>query len=162
MSKSLNQRIIAKRPKNRLTEEQFRVLEASFLEKKKLEPERKYQLAHQLGMPAKQVSVWFQNRRVRWKTQNIELDCSTIQLRLNTVITENMSLEWEVGRLRAELQKHQEILFTLNPVSPTVTPVCTPYDENGSSSLSSDDNLHWQNRTGWEIHELYAHLMGDE
>ena len=60
--------------KKRLQLEQVKVLEKSFELGNKLEPERKIQLAKALGMQPRQIAIWFQNRRARWKTRQLERD----------------------------------------------------------------------------------------
>ncbi|KAF9588682.1 hypothetical protein IFM89_014403 [Coptis chinensis] len=160
LPKSQNQKSIPKRYKNRLTEEQLRLLEASFNHEKKLEPERKFQLAYELGMPPKQVAIWYQNKRARWKTQNIELDYRAIQLRLESVLADRGRLQREVGRLSVELQKAHEILLSLNLTTPPLNSVSTSCEEDGSSSFPSDANCHWKNTEVLQVEDLYACLMG--
>ncbi|KAG0626371.1 hypothetical protein M758_2G120900 [Ceratodon purpureus] len=60
--------------KRRLSFDQVRSLERNFELENKLEPERKMQLAKDLGLQPRQVAVWFQNRRARWKTKQLERD----------------------------------------------------------------------------------------
>lgn len=58
-----------KPPKNmRIIQEQMTKLECSFEESSKLDFERKRGLAYELSLDPRQVEVWFQNRRARWKS----------------------------------------------------------------------------------------------
>ncbi|KAK9670688.1 hypothetical protein RND81_13G218300 [Saponaria officinalis] len=60
--------------KRRLSVDQVKALEKNFEVENKLEPERKMKLAQDLGLQPRQVAVWFQNRRARWKTKQLERD----------------------------------------------------------------------------------------
>uniref|UniRef100_A0A2P2N2D2 Homeobox-leucine zipper protein n=1 Tax=Rhizophora mucronata TaxID=61149 RepID=A0A2P2N2D2_RHIMU len=97
--------------KRRLTPDQVHLLEKSFEAENKLEPERKTQLAQQLGLQPRQVAVWFQNRRARWKTKQLERDYDLLKtsydsLRSNyeTVVKEIEKLKSEVVSLKEKLQ----------------------------------------------------------
>jgi homeobox-leucine zipper protein len=60
--------------KRRLSATQVQFLEKSFEVENKLEPERKVQLAKDLGLQPRQVAIWFQNRRARYKNKQLEKD----------------------------------------------------------------------------------------
>ena len=58
--------------KNRLSIEKVKALEKHFEEENKLQPERKVKIAEEVGLEPRQVAIWFQNRRARWRTKNLE------------------------------------------------------------------------------------------
>ena len=60
--------------KKRLNLEQVRALEKIFELGNKLEPERKMQLGKALGLQPRQIANWFQNRKARLKTKQLERD----------------------------------------------------------------------------------------
>ncbi|KAF8024116.1 hypothetical protein BT93_F1347 [Corymbia citriodora subsp. variegata] len=94
----------------RLAPEQVRLLERSFATHKKLDPNLKLQLAAELGVLPRQVAIWYQNRRARWRTQTLELDCGALKLRLDDAMAEKRKLEREVASLRQELDRAREML----------------------------------------------------
>lgn len=91
--------------KRRLTMEQVRYLENSFESENKLEPERKAQIAHKLGLQPRQVAVWFQNRRARSKSKQLERDFNALKADYRAVVLENEKLQAEVDRLTAQLRE---------------------------------------------------------
>lgn len=102
------------KPSNtRLTLDQVKLLETSFKSNPKLLAERKLELAGKLGLSSSQVAIWYQNRQAQHKAEAKELDYKTIQLKLNTVLVENRRFEKEVGVLKHELYKAQQILLAL-------------------------------------------------
>lgn len=89
--------------KRRLTAEQVMFLEKSFESENKLEPERKVQLAKELGLQPRQVAIWFQNRRARWKTKQLEKDYEALQASFNSLKADYEDLLKEKDRLTTEV-----------------------------------------------------------
>lgn len=141
--------------KKRLTKDQVRLLETSFDLNNKLDSDRKLQLAQELAIPPRQVAIWYQNKRARWKNQSLELEFKALQLRLDTALGDKRKLEREVERLKQELHKAQELLLSCNLANnySSLTSLSTSAEEDGSSSLLGDAKLGLDK-------ELYACLIG--
>lgn len=78
-------------------------MEKSFEEENKLEPERKTQLAKKLGLQPRQVAVWFQNRRARWKTKQLERDYDVLKSSYDTLLSSYDSIMKENEKLKSEV-----------------------------------------------------------
>lgn len=98
--------------KRRLSVEQVKALEKNFEVENKLEPERKVKLARELGLQPRQVAVWFQNRRARWKTKQLERDYGVLKtnyenlkLSYETLQNDNQALLKQIRELKSKLQE---------------------------------------------------------
>ncbi|KAL8132717.1 homeobox-leucine zipper protein ATHB-16-like [Apium graveolens] len=98
--------------KRRLSANQVKALEKNFEVENKLEPERKVKLAQELGLQPRQVAVWFQNRRARWKTKQLEKDYGvlkasydSLELNYNNLQQENQSLLKQISSLKSKLKE---------------------------------------------------------
>ncbi|KAK2635370.1 hypothetical protein Ddye_030162 [Dipteronia dyeriana] len=89
------------RKKLRLSKEQSRLLEESFRQNHTLNPKQKEALATQLKLRARQVEVWFQNRRARSKLKQTEMECEYLKRWFGSLTEQNMRLQSEVEELRA-------------------------------------------------------------
>ncbi|KAL9233768.1 hypothetical protein vseg_008723 [Gypsophila vaccaria] len=89
--------------KKRLNMEQVKALEKNFEQANKLEPEKKMQLAKALGLQPRQVAIWFQNRRARWKTKQLEKDYNVLKRQFDALKADNDSLLSHNNKLHAQL-----------------------------------------------------------
>ena len=89
--------------KRRLNMEQVKTLEKNFELGNKLEPERKMQLARALGLQPRQIAIWFQNRRARWKTRQLERDYDSLKKQFESLKSDNASLLAYNKKLLAEV-----------------------------------------------------------
>lgn len=141
--------------KRRLLTKQVEFLEKSFEVENKLEPERKVQLAKDIGLQPRQVAIWFQNRRARYKTKQLEKDYDVLKgsfdklkTQYDCLFKENESLRNEVHLLKEKLmsrvngKENSEGISPVdaegqNPIGITSNLVCKQEDAN-SDILDSD------------------------
>jgi homeobox-leucine zipper protein len=91
--------------KRRLKVEQVKALESIFELDNKLDPDRKVKLAQELGLEPRQVSIWFQNRRARWKTKILEKDYKTLKASYDALKLDYHKLEKEKESYLVELKE---------------------------------------------------------
>ncbi|CAH9129067.1 unnamed protein product [Cuscuta epithymum] len=90
--------------KRRLAGDQVRFLERIFEVESKLEPEKKLQLAKELGLQPRQVAIWFQNRRARSKVKLIEKDYDSLKASFDKLKADYDFLSEENENLKNEVQ----------------------------------------------------------
>ncbi|KAL0692076.1 hypothetical protein Bca4012_059256 [Brassica carinata] len=91
--------------KRRLSVVQVKALEKNFEIDNKLEPERKVKLAQELGLQPRQVAIWFQNRRARWKTKQLERDYGVLKSNFDALKRSRDSLQRDNDSLLAEIKE---------------------------------------------------------
>ncbi|KAL1317453.1 homeobox-leucine zipper protein ATHB-13 isoform X2 [Arachis ipaensis] len=119
--------------KRRLNMEQVKALEKSFELGNKLEPERKMQLARSLGLQPRQIAIWFQNRRARWKTKQLERDYDQLKRQFEAVKSDN-------DALHAQNQKLQAQILALKNREATTESINLNKDTEGSCSNRSENS----------------------
>ncbi|KAK8511958.1 hypothetical protein V6N12_074647 [Hibiscus sabdariffa] len=100
----------SKMNKRRFSDEQIRLLESIFESETRLEPRKKMQVARELGLQPRQVAIWFQNRRARWKSKRIEQDYNTLKANYDNLESRFESLKKEKQSLILQMQKLSELL----------------------------------------------------
>ncbi|KAK2981925.1 hypothetical protein RJ640_019145 [Escallonia rubra] len=93
-----------KRQQKRFSDEQIRSLEIMFETESRPELPLKQQLANQLGLKPRQVAIWFQNKRARSKSRQIEGDYQLLKINYDSLASEFESLKKENQLLLSQLQ----------------------------------------------------------
>ncbi|PWZ45076.1 Homeobox-leucine zipper protein HOX22 [Zea mays] len=99
--------------KRRFTEEQIRSLESTFRARHghaKLEPREKAELARELGLQPRQVAIWFQNKRARWRSKQLEHDYAVLRAKFDDLHARVESLRRDKLALSTQLHELSERL----------------------------------------------------
>ncbi|CAH2059046.1 unnamed protein product [Thlaspi arvense] len=95
-----------KKKKKKITSEQLKLLERSFQEETKLDPDRKMKLSKELGLPTRQIAVWFQNRKARWKNKQLEHLYESLRQEFDVVSREKKLLQEELMQLKSMIRQN--------------------------------------------------------
>ncbi|KAL6012378.1 hypothetical protein ACLOJK_002865 [Asimina triloba] len=123
--------------KRKLSAEQVSFLEMNFGNERKLESSRKLHLATELGLDPRQVAVWFQNRRARWRSKQLEEEYTKLKCAHEAVVIEKCQLEAEVLKLREQLSETEKEVRKLSADSVAATTAGASEGESGSPTSSS-------------------------
>ncbi|XP_074349432.1 homeobox-leucine zipper protein ATHB-40-like [Apium graveolens] len=94
--------------KRKLSDEQGNMLELHFQTQHKLDSQRKDRIASQLGLDARQVAVWFQNRRARWKTKKLQEEYLRLKTQHECTVSEKCLLNSQVLKLKQQLSETEK------------------------------------------------------
>lgn len=92
--------------KRRFSDDQIKSLESMFESESRLEARKKLQLANELGLQPRQVAIWFQNKRARWKSKQIERDYSILLANYNSLASRFETLKKEKQALATQVLNH--------------------------------------------------------
>ncbi|PWZ19729.1 Homeobox-leucine zipper protein HOX18 [Zea mays] len=134
------------RKKLRLTKAQSTLLEDTFRAHNILSHAQKQELARQVNLSARQVEVWFQNRRARTKLKQTEADCEVLKRYCERLTGENQRLRLELAQLQRspaaeEAGFYVQSSFPFPPLATAMASVCPSCDKvvavtSGKSSTS--------------------------
>ncbi|TKY64125.1 Homeobox-leucine zipper protein ATHB-7 [Spatholobus suberectus] len=119
----------------RFSDEQIKSLETMFETESRLEPRKKLQLARELGLQPRQVAIWFQNKRARWKSKQLERDFSILQTNYNSLASRFEALKKEKQTLLIQMQKLNHLIQ--KPLEPSQR--CTQVEAANSTDSESEN-----------------------
>ncbi|KAH6815695.1 hypothetical protein C2S51_020515 [Perilla frutescens var. frutescens] len=122
--------------KRRLSQDQVQFLEKSFEVENKLEPERKINLAKELGLQPRQVAIWFQNRRARYKTKVLEREYGSLKTSYDKLKSDYDSLFKENEKMKNEVNLLTEKLVMRENGKAEVG-VCDPKKSDGGDGAAA-------------------------
>lgn len=100
--------------RRRFSDQQIRLLESMFETDSRPELRMKQQVANRLGLQPRQVAIWFQNKRARSKSRQIEKEYRELKTnyddlssRFESLKKENQSLLTQLQSLRNPTPNHQ-------------------------------------------------------
>ncbi|KAL5215841.1 hypothetical protein ABZP36_007242 [Zizania latifolia] len=132
--------------KRRFTEEQIRKLESMFhAHHAKLEPREKAELARKLGLQPRQVAIWFQNKRARWRSKQLEQDYAALRAKHDALHSRVESLKQEKLALTSQLHELSEKLREREErggANGTATTAASSSCCNGGGEEVNDDKRH--------------------
>uniref|UniRef100_A0A0D9W7Q1 Homeobox-leucine zipper protein n=1 Tax=Leersia perrieri TaxID=77586 RepID=A0A0D9W7Q1_9ORYZ len=133
--------------KRRFTEEQIRSLESMFhAHHAKLEPREKAELARELGLQPRQVAIWFQNKRARWRSKQLEHDYASLRSkydalhsRVESLKQEKLSLTSQLHELRERLREREERSSVGNGAATTAASSSSCNGSGSEEEVDDDD-----------------------
>ncbi|KAL3362528.1 hypothetical protein AABB24_015098 [Solanum stoloniferum] len=93
--------------RRRFSDEQIKSLENMFETESRPELRTKQQLAKRLGLQPRQVAIWFQNKRARSKSKQLELEYRMLQISYD-----NLGSKYELLKKEHESLLIQSFMFT--------------------------------------------------
>lgn len=110
MSSAMNSMTCARNNKRRFSNEQVESLEIMFQSDSRPESKTKRAIAGELGLHPRQVAIWFQNRRARSRTKQIEREYSILKTSYDNLFSSVESLKKENQELYIQLREVKTLL----------------------------------------------------
>ncbi|CAN8328511.1 unnamed protein product [Cochlearia groenlandica] len=151
--------------KRRLRVDQVKALEKNFELENKLEPERKSKLAQELGLQPRQVAVWFQNRRARWKTKQLEKDYNILKNKydslrhsFDSLRRDNDSLLQEISKIKDEINGNNEVTTESDIAAVKVEEVSLPENFDKTDPTPSSPPQFLEHSIGFDYRRSFTDL----
>ncbi|KAA8525715.1 hypothetical protein F0562_007570 [Nyssa sinensis] len=108
-----NRKSSKNKKQRRFSDEQIKLLESMFESESRPELQIKQQLANQIGLQPRQIAIWFQNKRARSKSKQIEQDYRMLKTSYDTLASNFESLKKENHYLLIQLQRLRNLTGNL-------------------------------------------------
>lgn len=128
--------------KSRFADDQIKLLETMFEYDTKLEPRKKLQVAKQLGLQPRQIAIWFQNKRARYKSKKLQKDYSILHAKYDNLVSQFEIMKKDNQSLVIQLQRLHDIMeISGKERQEPYRYVTDSKSEHGLGVLSDDYNI---------------------
>ncbi|XP_031403151.1 homeobox-leucine zipper protein HAT5-like isoform X2 [Punica granatum] len=129
-------------------------------------PNRKTELSKMLALPPRQVAIWFQNRRARWKTKQLERNYDHLKSLYSSLLIDYDSVVKDNEKLRSEVTSLNEKLhgmrFRFAGQGPCVAPIDeTPLKAEEGLNTGSGRSSVVDEECPWHINSSRLYFLGD-
>nr|XP_043606620.1 homeobox-leucine zipper protein ATHB-7-like [Erigeron canadensis] len=129
--------------RKRFTDKQISFLEYMYETQSRPELRMKHQLANKLGLHPRQVAIWFQNKRARSKSRQIEQEYNTLKHNYEMLASKSESLKKENQALLNQLEMLRNVVEKENTTGSSSGE--ESYDRVTNSPTKSDANVTLEN-----------------
>nr|ACZ05048.1 putative homeobox protein 12 [Phytolacca acinosa] len=148
--------------KKRFSDEQVKSLESIFENETKLEPKKKVQVARELGLQPRQVAIWFQNKRARFKSKQLERDYSLLRTSYNSLASQFETLKKDKLSILSQLQKLRKELEIRGGNTSNDESSESEEKKSESENTNKTDQLEEKPALSVEGSEYGASILSDE
>ncbi|KAI3469134.1 hypothetical protein Pfo_025797 [Paulownia fortunei] len=126
----------------RFSHDQIKSLETTFRMQSRPELRLKQHLAHNLGLQPRQVAIWFQNKRARSKSKQIEQEYTMLKSYYDKLISQFETLRKENQTLLIQLQRLRKMADRKDGEEYDKNQVTSSTSENSKVQLEIIDSHH--------------------
>ncbi|RWW23213.1 hypothetical protein GW17_00012553, partial [Ensete ventricosum] len=142
----------------RFSEGQIRSLESAFEAQTKLEARQKQQLAREIGLQPRQVAIWFQNKRARWRSKQLDGEYRALRADYHALLSHFDSLNKE----KQLLLKQRQALADLLDKSEKNDRDAASKEERSRPSVKEEPDLEFAGCTEEEDDKTLSYFCEDE
>ncbi|XP_071702951.1 homeobox-leucine zipper protein HOX22-like [Rutidosis leptorrhynchoides] len=146
--------------RKRFTDKQISFLEYMYETQTRPELRMKHQVANKLGLHPRQVAIWFQNKRARSKSRQIEHEYNILKQNYETLASKSESLKKENQALVNQLEMLRNVAERRQE-NVTGNSSSEESDDRGTNSPTKSDANVMMEKCGRETYVPFSYFGGE-